>query len=139
MFLTSTVFNVDYISIYTHTHTHTHTHTYTPIHTHYAAAAAKSLQSCPTSCDPIDAAHQDLCPWDSPGNKTGVGCHFLLQGKHARSVASVVSDCVRSHGQQPTRLLCPWEPLGKNTGVGCHFLLQLTHYKRREKRASVVA
>ena len=23
-----------------------------------AAAAAKSLQSCPTLCDPIDAAHQ---------------------------------------------------------------------------------
>ena len=22
-----------------------------------------------------------LCPWDSPGNNTGVGCHFLLQDK----------------------------------------------------------
>ena len=21
-----------------------------------------------------------LCPWDSPGKYTGVGCHFLLQG-----------------------------------------------------------
>ena len=21
-----------------------------------------------------------LCPWDFPGNSTGVGCHFLLQG-----------------------------------------------------------
>ena len=21
-----------------------------------------------------------LCPWDSPGSNTGVGCHFLLQG-----------------------------------------------------------
>ena len=21
-----------------------------------------------------------LCPWDSPGKKTGVGCHALLQG-----------------------------------------------------------
>ena len=21
-----------------------------------------------------------VCPWDSPGNNTGVGCHFLLQG-----------------------------------------------------------
>ena len=21
-----------------------------------------------------------LCPWDFPGNNTGVGCHFLLQG-----------------------------------------------------------
>ena len=21
-----------------------------------------------------------LCPWDSPGKNTGIGCHFLLQG-----------------------------------------------------------
>ena len=21
-----------------------------------------------------------LCPWDSPGKNTGMGCHFLLQG-----------------------------------------------------------
>ena len=39
-------------------------------------------------------------------------------------VASVVSDSVRLHGLQPTRLLCPWDSPGKNTGVGCHFLLQ---------------
>ena len=37
---------------------------------------------------------------------------------------SVVSDSVRSHRQQPTRLSCPWDSPGKNTGVGCHFLLQ---------------
>ena len=24
-----------------------------------------------------------LCPWDSPGRNTGVGCQFLLQGMHA--------------------------------------------------------
>ena len=28
----------------------------------YAAAAAKSLQSCPTLCDSIDAAHQAGSP-----------------------------------------------------------------------------
>ena len=44
--------------------------------------------------------------------------------KHACQVASVVSDSVRPHGLQPTRLLCPWDSPGKNTGVGCHFLLQ---------------
>ena len=38
-------------------------------------------QSCPTLCDPVDCrSHQaPLCPWDSPGKNTGVGCHFLLQ------------------------------------------------------------
>ena len=37
--------------------------------------AAKSLQLCPTLCDPIDGI---LRPWDSPGKSTGVGCHRLL-------------------------------------------------------------
>ena len=44
-----------------------------------AAPAAKSLQSCPTLCDPRDG-NPPGSPWDSPGKKTGVGCHFLLQG-----------------------------------------------------------
>ena len=35
-----------------------------------------------------------------------------------------MSDCVRPHRQQPTRLPRPWDSPGKNTGVGCHFLLQ---------------
>ena len=44
-----------------------------------AAAAAKSLQSCPTLCDPIDGSPSGSAhPWDSPGKNTGVGCHCLL-------------------------------------------------------------
>ena len=35
-----------------------------------AAAAAKSLQSCPTLCDPIDGSPPGSCPWDSPGKNT---------------------------------------------------------------------
>ena len=35
-----------------------------------------------------------------------------------------MSDSVRPHRWQPTRLHRPWDSLGKNTGVGCHFLLQ---------------
>ena len=35
-----------------------------------------------------------------------------------------MSDSVRPHRQQPTRLPCPWDSPGKNTGVGCHFFLQ---------------
>ena len=44
-------------------------------------------------------------------------------------VASVVSDPVRPHRRQPTRLPCPWDSPGKNTGVGCHFLLQCMKVK----------
>ena len=44
-------------------------------------------------------------------------------------IASVVSDSVRPHRRQPTRLPCPWDSPGKNTGVGCHFLLQCMKVK----------
>ena len=37
-------------------------------------------QSCLTLCDPMVWPVRLLCPWDSPGNNTGVGCHALLQG-----------------------------------------------------------
>ena len=38
-------------------------------------------QSCPTLCDLMDwGLPRLLCPRDSPGKNTGVGCHSLLQG-----------------------------------------------------------
>ena len=38
-------------------------------------------KSCPTLCDPMDCSPPGFfCPRDFPGNNTGVGCHFLLQG-----------------------------------------------------------
>ena len=40
-----------------------------------------------------------------------------------------MSDSVRPHRQQPTRLHHPWDSPGKNTGVGCHFLLQFMKVK----------
>ena len=36
-----------------------------------------------------------------------------------------MSDSVRPHRQQPTRLPSPWDSPGKNTGVRCYFLLQV--------------
>ena len=54
-----------------------------------AAAAAKSLQSCPTLCDPTDGSPQAPRPWDSPGKNTGVGCHFLLQCMEVKSESEV--------------------------------------------------
>ena len=46
-----------------------------------------------------------------------------------------MSDSVRPHRQQPTRLPHLWDSPGKNTGVGCHFLLQCM----KEKSESEVA
>ena len=44
-----------------------------------------------------------------------------------------MSDSVRPHRRQPTRLLCPWDSPGKNTGVGCHFLLQCMKVKTQSE------
>ena len=35
----------------------------------------RSVDSCLTLCDP-----RLLCPWNSPGKNSGVGCHSFLQG-----------------------------------------------------------
>jgi len=86
------------------------------------AAAAKSLQSCPTLCDPTD------------GSPPGSPVPGILQARILEWVAisfsnawkwscSVVSDSLQPHGLQPTRLLHPWDFPGKSTGVGCHCLL----------------
>ena len=58
------------------------------------AAAAKSHQSCPTLCDPIDGSPPGSHPWDSPGNNTGVGCHFLLQCMKVKSESEVAQPCL---------------------------------------------
>ena len=89
---------------------------------HAAAAAAKSLQSCPTPCDPRDR---------SPPGSTVPG---ILQARTLEWVAisfsnawkwsrSVVSNSQRPYGLQSTMLLRPWDFPGKSTGVGCHCLL----------------
>ena len=73
------------------------------------SAAAKLLQSCPTLCDPRD------------GSSPGFPVPGILQ---ARTLCtSVVSNSVRPHRWQPTRLPLPWDSPGKNIGVGCHCLL----------------
>ena len=55
--------------------------------------AAKSLQPCPTLCDPIDGS-----PKDSPvpgilQARTRVGCHFLLQYMKVKSESEVAQSC----------------------------------------------
>ena len=46
-----------------------------------------------------------------------------------------MSDSVRPHRWQPTRLCRPWDSPGKNTGVGCHFLLQCMKVKSESEVA----
>ena len=61
------------------------------VHIAHTDTAAKSL---PTLCDPIDGSPLGLlCPWDSPGKNTGVGCHFLLQCMKVKSESEVAQSC----------------------------------------------
>ena len=82
------------------------------------AAAAKSLQLCPTLHSPgpgiLQARTQE---WVA----ISFSMHESEKWKWSRSVGS---DSSRPHGLQPTRLLHPWDFPGKSTGVGCHCLLR---------------
>ena len=51
------------------------------------------------SCVRLCATHRQqptrlLCPWDSPGKNTGVGCHFLLQCMKVKSESEVTQSCL---------------------------------------------
>ena len=74
------------------------------------------IQSCLTLCDPMDyLSARLLCPWNSPGENTGVGCHALLQGN--RPDPGIKS---RSPAMQADSL--PSEPPGKPCMVeSAHF------------------
>ena len=48
---------------------------------YYVYVHGKSLQLCPTLCDPTDCSPARLlCPWDFPGKNTGVNCQAFPQG-----------------------------------------------------------
>ena len=76
----------------------------------YAAAAAKSLQSCPTLCNPVDS---------SPPGSSVPG---ILQAGILEWVAISFSNAC-TYAKLLQSGYCPWDSLGMNTGVGCHFLL----------------
>ena len=108
------------------------------------AAAAKSLQSCPTLRNPTDSSPPGF---PVPG---------ILQARTLEWVAISFSNAwkwkvkvkslnhvrlYRPHGLQPTRLLHPWDFPGKSTGVGCHCLLHcsqasITYFLRLPSQSS---
>ena len=55
---------------------------------------AKSLQSCPTLCDPIDGSHQAPPSLGfSREEHWSLGCHFLLQCMKVKSESEVAQSC----------------------------------------------
>ena len=61
------------------------------------------------------------------GNTFTNGNAFRQKGRGQKDppmsvLCLVMSNSLRLHGLQLTRLLCPWNSPGKNTGVSCHAL-----------------
>ena len=50
-----------------------------------------------------------LCPWNSPGKNTGVGCHALLQGIFLSQGSNLHASPAWAHGFFTTR--ATWEAL----------------------------
>ena len=95
-----------------------------------AAAAAKSLQSCTTLCDPID------------GSPPGSPIPGILKARTLEWVAIAFSNAwkwkvkvklisrvrlLATPWTAATRLLHPWDFPGKSTGVGCLLLFLVSH------------
>ena len=55
-----------------------------------------------------------LCPWDSPGQNTGVGCHALLQGIFSTQGSNL--------GLPHCRRILPPEPPGKPVHINNYFI-----------------
>ena len=95
-----------------------------------AAAAAKSLQSCPALCNPIDSSPPGSpVPGILQARTLEWGLPFpspMHESEKWKWSHSVTSDPQRPHGLQPTKLLHPWDFPGKSTGVGCHCLLLMS-------------
>ena len=58
-----------------------------------AAAAAKSLQSCPALCNPIDGSPPGSSVPGILQARTRGGCHFLLQYMKVKSESEVAQSC----------------------------------------------
>ena len=114
--------------------THTHTHTHTSV-----VFGNTSVRSCwvePNSyrthgVRPIRL----LCPWHFPGENTGVGCHFLLQGifptqgsnpslLRADALPSEPAHCEfpRQNTKKRARVLLSGKMIEETEGVLCWYL-----------------
>ena len=106
-----------------------------PLSTFDTTATAKSLQSCPTLCDPIDGppgSHQAPPSLGFSRQEHWNGLLFssqMYESEKWKRSCSIVSDSQRPQGLQPTRLLRPWDFPGKSNGVGCHFSSLSTCFK----------
>ena len=87
---------------------------------------------CPKANKQVKLVERKTCFVSGAGTEGEGGCCCCCC-----QVASIMSNSVRPHGWQPSRLPRPWDSPGKNTGVGCHFLLQCMKVKTEREVAQL--
>ena len=107
---------------------------FTQNHVHWVGDAIQPSHPLSSPAPPALnlSQHQGLLKWVSPSHQVAKVLEFQYL-RYAAAAASVVSDSVRPHRREPTRLPHPWDSPGKNTGVGCHFLLQCMKVKSQSE------
>ena len=85
-------------------------------------------QSFLTLCDPM------VCPWDSPGKNTGVGCHSLLQGNLPDPGIEPRSPALQADSL-PSEL--PGKPLVVTQFKACHASVSMTDSYQRKGPFSI--
>ena len=116
--------------------THEHLLQYNPVAIYAkiypAAAAAKSLQSCPTLCDPKDSSPPGSpVPGILQARTLEWVANFLLQCMKVKSESGVAQSCPTL--RNPMDCSLPGSSVhgifpSKSTGFGCHCLLQYVYY-----------
>ena len=64
--------------------------------------------------------------------------YFYITSKHMHA-CSVMSNSLRPHELQSSRLLCPWDFPGKNTRMGCHSSSRVSSRPRKLTSISCVS
>ena len=86
------------------------------LHFHFSLSCIRGGNGNPLQCSCLENPRDG-----EPGGLPSLGSHRV--GHDWSDLAAAVSNSLRPHGLQPTRLLCPWDFPGKSTGVGCYCLL----------------
>ena len=92
-----------------------------PLQTQPVAAPAKSLQLCPSLCDPIDGSSPGSPSLGFSRQEHWSGLPFLSpmhESEKWKWNCAVVYDPQWPHVLQPSRVLRPWDFPGKSTQVG---------------------
>ena len=89
----------------------------------YALCHAESLWSCPILCNPMgQQPARLLCPWDSPGNCSGLLCPIYIYKLLLEFLADCINmQCITLNRIKLEKLISIWH-ITKNPGVFIYWI-----------------